>query len=141
MNDDEARYLIDQYNKHISWKTRHSELGFVAIAVAVATSAYVLSVATFFWRPASLDNVGWILAFATMLAGAVMILLIWRESRRVEKIYKDHEKRLTALENYRSRHKSLPDAITLKLIVEKPDDVERLLKDSEGTLTGSAPQT
>ena len=132
MDDTEAKFLIDQFNKYVSWKTRHGELELVASAVAIATTGLGLSVAAFFWR--LVDIVMTALTGAMLLAVLALLVLVWRLSSRIDKTYKDYEKRLTALEDYRSNYKSLPDAITFGRIINpkefKTKDLEKLLKES-----------
>jgi hypothetical protein len=43
----------------------------------------------------------------------------------------DLSKRLSTLEEYRSKYKSLPDTITFRKIVKKPKEVRKLLEESE----------
>lgn len=135
MDDSEARYLIDQYNKYASWKTRHGELELVGLAVAVATTGLAVSIAGWFWRTSTTDTIVMVLPVPMLLLVFVMLVIGWREHLRIRRAYEDHEKRLTALERYRSRNKSLPDTLTFSKIIKfeefKTEDMEKLLQKSE----------
>ena len=43
MKDDEARYLVDQYNKLISWRPAESQIAIVSLSVVVALFALALA--------------------------------------------------------------------------------------------------
>lgn len=130
MDDSEARYLIEQFNKYVSWKTRHGELELVALAVAVATAGLAVSVGGWVLRSVPPTIVTIVLPAVLLLLVLVIVLDGLRQHRRIERTYEDCEKRLMALEDYRSKHKALPDGITFRLIVEKPEEVRRILGNS-----------
>jgi protein-S-isoprenylcysteine O-methyltransferase Ste14 len=129
LNDDEARYLIDQYNKYVSWKTRYNELTLVAVAISVAAASLGVAVAALILRSFPTNVFGVIIGLVLLLLVLAMFYNGWRQHRRIERDYEEYEKRLVALENYRSEHRSLPDGVTFKLIVEKPGEADRLVKE------------
>jgi hypothetical protein len=145
MNDDEARYLIDQYNEYVSWSERPYEAtGATIFILILATLTLFLSLMSmrsttpgflFSWLFGSVILPWFIWGFASGVA-----LLFFAFYRTIRHVYRGHERRLLALERYRSRHKSLPDSITLELVVKQPDKAEKLLNESERNLVGS-PQT
>jgi hypothetical protein len=43
MNDDDAKYLIDQFNKYASWKTKRDETALVSMALVTALTAATIA--------------------------------------------------------------------------------------------------
>jgi hypothetical protein len=127
MDDNEARYLIDQFNKYASWKARWWEIMFPFVAIILAADALYLSSV-----PVG-ERFG--LVWAIVAGGFVVIAFVTMEHDRRTRL--GCEKRLILLEDYRSRHKlltsgALPDCTTFKTIIEsKPEQLEKLLEESE----------
>lgn len=123
MDDNEARYLIDQYNKYASWGVRFFEILFPYFAVAVAIAALYFSSVSF--------RVSWMRAF--VLAIGALACLMATTYLTITRHLK-HREQLILLEDHRFKYKRLPDSVTFKKIVRskfKPKDLEKLLKESE----------
>jgi len=141
LDDDEARYLIDQFNKYASWDVRSWEIMLSFAAVLIAANALLLSSMT----EKSKTEMGiWVWGFSLALFVAVFVAA-QRAIRGDSGKRNRYRTILVRLEHYRCRHKSvpnkaLPDGITFKLIVEKPEEVETLLTENEPNPPGP-PQT
>jgi hypothetical protein len=128
MNDDEARYLIDQYNKYVSWDVRLREVRLaVYFGLALATAAILASLSLQLMSP----EAKYLLFPTFFIVLVVFFILFVRHIGMLESTYEDHRRRLCRLEDYRFKHKLLPDSITFKLIVEESGKVEKLLDESE----------
>jgi len=134
MEDDEARYLIDQYNKYVSWAERLHETTATFVILTVAVTSLFLSVVSYFSRGGTNQDPTsnlFVFVFAWGMAGFAASVFLWF-SVSLRSRYLDHWRRLSILEDYRSRFKSLPDCITFRKVVEsKPSELEKLLKDAE----------
>jgi hypothetical protein len=135
MNDDEARYLIDQYNKYVSWAVRVREVFFaVYFGFSMAGLALLYSIA-FQVMPTEVKPALTVLAVVTVFAFVTAFLIY---DRRFVSAYRSHRSCLCMLEDYRFKHKSLPDQVTFRKIVEsKPEELEKLLKENEPSSTDS----
>ena len=127
VDDSEARYLIDQFNKYASWSVSHwiNILPYVAILVSVFALSF------------SLPETGWEVPLLSdpmlrlylplgviLLAIGASLSAAWKYNQETHSF----EERLFVLERYRSKHKSLPDEVTFEWIVKsKPEDLEKLL--------------
>ncbi|MCJ7505564.1 hypothetical protein MUP05_03710 [Candidatus Bathyarchaeota archaeon] len=133
MNDDEARYLIDQFNKYASWASRGAELAFSAQALAVAFWALMISVMNL------LGFFSWILPPWNTVMVAVFVIpvmglmvLSMRHYRKVDDEYRQDRRRLIALMDHYSKCRFLPDILTFATIVKwKPDQLKKALADSQ----------
>jgi hypothetical protein len=144
MKDDEARYLIDQYNKYAAWNAGYWSTSLPYLALFLATVALVFSI-LFQTEPSAfrtypVDLIMILSAFGLLIL--VMVALLGSELKHI----KEHLAfcdRLVMLEDHRSRYKSLPDALTFEKIISlkklKTKDLETLLKESEPSST--VPQT
>lgn len=127
MDDSEARYLIDQFNKYASWKARWWEIMFAFLAIIVAADALYLSSVP----------VGERFGLVWTIVAVVLVVIAFTTMEHDRRMRLGFEKRLTLLEGYRSRHKlvtsgALPDSVTFKAIIEsKPEQLEKLLEESE----------
>lgn len=132
MKDDEARYLIDQFNKYASWSMRGEELRLMVLAPGFAIIAIGISI--FFYEKLPWSVVDTIVISCLVIVVAAVVLQTLRRVLRTLDSYEDNRRRLLLLEDYRSMHEgtihALPDSVTFKKIVEsKPDELEKLLKD------------
>jgi hypothetical protein len=144
MNDDEARYLIGQCNSYVSWTERRYEVGATVFVFILAISALNLSLINldptmssfFFLRLWKFEILHWAIWGSATFA-AVLFCVFYAFINRA---YTGHERWLLALEKYRFKHKSLPDSISLRLIIKEPEEAEKRLEQSESSLRAS-PQT
>lgn len=141
MNDDEARYLIDQFNKYAYLKVRQAEIGLSRNIFVVATTAVFIALMSLFLPQ---EHNVYTLGITVLVFVVFFVLVVWstRDFDRADERHKKYERWLTALEDHRSKHKlrpnrALPDSISFKLLVEHPEDLDKLLKESEG----DSPQT
>jgi len=128
MDDDEARYLIDQFNKYVSWRVRRTELWLVETASLVSVIALGIVLLN---QGGYLS--GWVLVIYLVI-WTLLMLLGHVDSRRIDQTHKRLQKRIEALESYRFRSKSLPDEITFSKIIDpklKQDDLRELLERAE----------
>lgn len=128
MDDDEARYLVDQFNKYVSWRVRRTELWLVEAALLVS----VIALGIVLLNQGGLLS-GWVLLIY-LVAWILLILLVNIDSLRIDEAHKRYQKRIEALESYRFRNKSLPDEITFSKIIDpklKQDDLRELLERAE----------
>jgi hypothetical protein len=135
MNDIEARYLIDQYNKYVSWAVRAREVFFaVYFGFSMAGLALLYSIA--FQVMPTEDKYA-----LTLLAVVTLFAFMWAfriYDKRVISTYRSHRSCLCMLEDYRFKHRLLPDQVTFRKIVEsKPEELETLLKENEPSSTDS----
>jgi MFS superfamily sulfate permease-like transporter len=138
MKDDEARYLIDQFNKYASWNVSHWITLCSFLAVLLATTAVFLSITGTYQQivssPYPYNLIEYVIAVGFFL---FMLWLLVKASVNYNHDIRSFNKRLVILEDYRFEHKllpnkALPDCITLGLIVKsKPDELKKLLKESE----------
>lgn len=160
--DDNAKYLVDQFNKYASWRNTEKSVGLSQWPLVLTWLAVGISIVSLSWRitnPLStlsgssssattlayspLDIFAYFLmGLVVPLALVVLILVAYRmysqDYKAFKKEHEDDVSRLLALENHRSRFNSLPSGITLPKIVKmKPDELEKLLKANEPSSTGS----
>ena len=130
MKDDDARYLIDQFNKQASWESGEWGRLIPYIALIAALEAFALSMSGIH------ADIGVVITiFFVFLIIAIALSTADSLTRR------SYRFRLDKLEDYRYRHKSLPDGITFRTIdYWKPKQLARFLEDHERDPTGS-PQT
>lgn len=132
MNDDDSRYLIDQFNKYASWTVRRAEVELVGAGVVGTMLAIVVTLMYYSGMFASASFPANLLYLLFLALG---ILIIVRQIGKIPKAIQQElersTRRLVALEDYRSKHGSLPDGITFKRIVEsKLEELEELLQAS-----------
>jgi hypothetical protein len=142
MDDDEARYLIDQYNKYVSWHVRGREIRLVETSLLLALFAIFLSLATGTVEEKVMALPNSVRLFVYTFAALGMFLVVMRDGRKTRKEYKDSETRLMLLEDHRSNFGSLPH-ITLSKIADPSFTTEclkRFLKENEPSLTDSIPK-
>jgi len=132
MNDEEARYLIGEFNKYASWSMRGEEL--LLIVLPPGFAIITIGISIFFYEKLPWSVVDTIFMTCLVIVVAAVVLQSVRRVWRILDSYEDNRRRLLLLEDYRSMHEStihtLPDSVTFKKIVEsKPDELEKLLKD------------
>jgi hypothetical protein len=135
MKDDEARYLIDQYNKFASYRMGETHFQFSNWAVVFAACAILTSVIPIAWRGAQLDVMtSLVFPLVILTIAALFAILAFRNYHKAHKQHENDMDILMLLEDYRSTHKGLPDTITLGKITNlqfKAEDLEKLLAESE----------
>jgi hypothetical protein len=107
MNDDEARYLIDQYNKYASWGPRPFEVLLPYVAVALALMAL--------FSPAVSPQES---AVRTLLYGVPILTIVVLTIVFIVGRYGRYKDQLVLLERFRSKYKSLPDSVTLDVLLK-----------------------
>ena len=130
MDDSEARYVIEQFNKYASWVAKAIEPGLSFMALLIASSALVIvgwSIAvpvesiSFLLR----QVLFWITIGIFIVTVPVLTIPV---HRAIDKC-RDNEERLRMLEDYRFKYKSLPDTLTLETIVTNtPEELRELLE-------------
>jgi len=132
MNDEQARYLIDQFNKYASWAPRLYEMALTGTGTFIAYLALSLVIlGTYGWEPKSVyAEIS--IEFARWGSLAIVVVTMYLFGKAIAGIRGEHTRNrqiLVALENYRSQFRSLPDTIALKKLVEvkTKEDVDRLL--------------
>jgi hypothetical protein len=137
MDDDEARYLIDQINTYASWSTTQTGTMISVAPLSLALFALGWSIASFGRTTTNLLD----FIMLSLMVGAVvvMIVFLFRENSRITVEYSRIRGCLIALEEHRMRFKSLPE-ITLAKIGDPKftvEDLKEFLKDNEPSQTGS----
>lgn len=136
VDDSDARYLIDQYNKYASWDVTSWQIMLPYIAVIIAAMALLAY---------SLPRNDWIWLVNQLVYIAVLIIggRVMNEDRKKRSGHKDL---LLRLEDHRSkayarlpRGKALPDELTLELLINEPEQVKKLL-DASGRSPVYGPQ-
>lgn len=137
MKDDEARYLIDQFNKHAGVMFRNEELDLVLVAAGIAAIGVLLGLNQVLGATRLLFDFSTRMTILTIAIGALIFALIYF-IQVIRRKYEDFQKRLLLLEDYRSQYKSLPDTVTLNIIeAEKRELLENLLKEAERSVIQS----
>lgn len=137
MDDTEAKFLIDQFNKYASWRSKKEEMRLTMFGLALAIFAMGFSVYFFDKRPWSWVDT--IFMICLTIAVGVGIFTVTRAVRRVFSTYEDDTDRLKALEKYRFENKKLPDTVTFEKITDpklKAEDFEKLLRANEPSRKG-----
>lgn len=115
MDDNEAKFLIDQFNKYASWAVRRGEVRFPFYAVIVATIAFWVT-----FQPNLLpEKLAWEISSAViggiggLAAGAYL---------RQQREYSILRERLILLDIYR-RRSSLPDRLNLAQVILTEEEI------------------
>lgn len=136
LDDSEARYLIDQFNKYSSWFFKGLEPMYpttIALIAVVAMSLTIFQALGLAQLP-DLSRLIHVIIIVLLLAVTIIMMLI---STDITKEHESNLKKFIALENYRSKHKSLPDSLTLnKIIASKPPDIEKILAEDQSVGSG-----
>jgi hypothetical protein len=138
MKEDEAKHLVDQFNKYASWAVRGYESIFSFSSFCVAGMAVLIAVAgssgIFSNFLSDLPGQWKGLAATGMIAAiAVPMFLLARKALNAFDaligLHEENRAKLIALENHRSRHGSLPDGLTFeKIVCMKPDELAEALE-------------
>lgn len=138
MDDNEARYLIDQYNKYASWSTARIQFYFSEWTISFAGVAVCIAILGLFAANIPADGpyrtymLGVFAPVSIMILVAVGARQVYRDLGKAKKEQEEDEKCLLTLEEHRSKYKSLPDGLTLTKIVESElDELKKLLEESE----------
>ena len=129
MDDNEARFLIDQFNKFASWRSKREEMRLTMFGLVLAIFAMGFSVYFYEKRPWSWVDA--IFMICLTIGVGVGVFTVTRAARRVFSTYEDDTDRLKALERYRFENKKLPDTVTFEKITDpklKAEDFEKLLR-------------
>jgi hypothetical protein len=134
LDDLEARYLIDQFNKYASWFLKGKEPMYALTALGLTGSAILFTMYAILGVYQLLPNfVVWIWFFGIIFAMAYLYRKLQDLTKLLLRENEDNRKRLIALENYRMKHRSLPDETTFEKIVgSSPEDLEKLLGSIRG---------
>ena len=132
MEDQDARYLIGEFNKYASWIVKSVDPVFFMCALVTASGALLLSLL------GNLDLVSGVPVSIRFLAFVAMVFwpiaLTWKAYRLSCKMIDAQErngKKLVMLENHRAKYRCLPDGLTFETIVNsKLEDLEGLLRRS-----------
>ena len=137
LNEDDARFLIDQYNKYVSYALKPSDWTISEYAFAIAVLAVALSVfsqATHIEAGGSALLNWWLGAFELVFFLGILCYLLYRLHWLSKKIsgfqheQLNHTLRLGYLIEHFLTYKSLPDSITFAYLQStKPDDLRKLL--------------
>jgi hypothetical protein len=130
-SDDEAKFLIDQFNKLASWRMSGLHLAFSTYGPLAAAIAIFVSILTITWRNTALDVISNIYAPGLAIGIAIFVAALWYDYRRAGKIQEDDGNRLLALEAYYSKFKSLPNLTLARILEFTPKDLEKFLRDNE----------
>jgi hypothetical protein len=137
MDDDEARYLIGQFNTYASWSTTRTGTVISVAPLSLALFALGWSIASFGRTTGNLLD----FIMLCLMVGAVvfMLVFIFRENRQITDEHWRSRECLIALEEHRMRFKSLPEITFSKIVDRKfmPEDLKKFLKENEPIQTGS----
>ena len=136
MDDDDAKFLIDQFNKFASWRIAQSQFEFSQWATFLALVALALSVMIISWqliKPPTEFAV--VIMVSLMVIACVAYVMMRKEYRAVRAEHNNDASRLLALEEHYLRFKSLPSITLAKLVDSKftPEDLKKFLKENEPT--------
>ena len=138
LDDNEARYLIDQFNKYASWSTARIQFYFSEWTSSFAASALCIAILSLFAANASVAVtyrtivLGIVAPFSLIIVVGGGAVSVFRDLRKAKEEQEECEGCFLALEEHRSKYKSLPDGLTLTKIVESElDELKKLLKESE----------
>jgi hypothetical protein len=123
LNDDEARYLIDQFNKYASWTSKDLSADLSLAVLALATIGVAVSI---IGLPS--ETLGIFLGFLLLALLVTFFCYVVTRSREHDR----NKMKLIVLEKHRFRYKSLPDDATfVKILASKPEEIEKLLETHE----------
>jgi hypothetical protein len=129
MENDEAKHLIDQFNKFASWVARPRELFLVYFALYVATFSPLMAITA--GRYGSPDT----LLVAWGLLGFVVAFVSFYHFMWIRNVLDLFARKLVALEDFRRLAKSLPDTMTLATIIgSKPEELRQMLEEWYGSV-------
>jgi hypothetical protein len=140
LDKDDAKYLIDQFNKFASWGVSqplqqvYSTLTLIVGCLAIITSLFV-AILHLIPPPSVMGLI--VVGFGIPTVIFILILVFLRRvSRLTEKVMDTHGRnieKLTALMDYLSKCGSLPSDLTFERIVKsKPEDLGKLATSEEG---------
>ena len=132
MDKDDAKYLIDQFNKYVSWSVgQPTQLLVAGVACFIAMIALVITAMSVYRQEIGLVKdvplYGWPYLGLMVLASIMAVLTGYGGSYTFGK-YRDSKDKLHVLMNFFSRHQSLPCDLTFEKIVrQRPKDLESFL--------------
>lgn len=135
---EDAKFLIDQFNKFAAWRIAQAQFEFSWYAVFLALTAVLVSIVSLYWvyfKPPTW--LAFVFALFLMLGISGIVVLMGRHYNALRRKHRDDANRLLILEQHYSRFESLPQ-MTLKNITDfKPEDLWKYLKENEPSSTGS----
>jgi hypothetical protein len=143
MSNDEAKFLIDQFNKFASWRIAENQFLLSESLVLLSLSALGAAIWSLAFRATPPNLVTSIILPGALFACVIIIcVLFYRNYYRAKEEHEADANRLLALEDHYSRFKSLPTLILARIVDPKftPKDLEKFLEDNEPSPVGS-PQT
>ena len=132
LNKDDAKYLIDQFNKYASWSVGQPAqmiLSWAAIGITIATIVITsIHPELFPWIRDPNSPIHylyyWVILVLVSVSIVVTILIVFTSLLG----HMRNEGKLRLLMDYWHRHQSLPDDLTFdKIIDSKPKELEALL--------------
>jgi hypothetical protein len=122
VDEDEAKFLIDQFNKYASWAVRRGEFEFPFYAMLLATIVFWVTI-----QPGLLPkNVVWEVSscITGFIIGLALAVYLKQQSR-----YPDFKERLILLDTYR-RKSSLPNSLDLAQVIGTEEIPLRIIIDN-----------
>jgi F0F1-type ATP synthase assembly protein I len=135
-NKEDAKFLIDQFNKFAAWRIAERQFEFSSHAVRLALIAVLISILAVSWA-ASKPSTYVTLVIAGVITGiliaimVVYLLFISCDYRKFSAEDDDDASRLLILEEHYSRFESLPHITLEKIMDFKPEDLKKYLKENE----------
>jgi Ni/Fe-hydrogenase subunit HybB-like protein len=144
MKEEDAKFLIDQFNKYVSWTLKSADWTLSLAAVSISTLAVVISMASI--ATSSMQPEDWwkylnIAAF--IIIALVLGFIVYRNGRvydRVREMQMKNKLLFSYLLEYFLRYKSLPNSINFAyLVTVEPDGLQKLLQEEAKTSNSVRP--
>jgi len=121
LDKEHAEFLIDQFNKYVSWSVgQPTQLMVAGVATFTAMIALVVTTISVFRQ-----EIGLVL----MVLASIMAVLTGYGGSYTFGKYRDSKDKLHLLMNFFSRHQSLPSDLTFEKIVrQRPRDLKSFLE-------------
>jgi hypothetical protein len=137
-NKEDAKFLIDQFNKFAAWRIAERQFEFSSHAVRLALIAVLISIVAVSWA-SSKPSTYVAFVFTGLLVAMIVVYFVFisRDYRKFSADDDDDASRLLILEEHYSRFESLPHMTLERIIDFKPEDLRKYLKENEPSATGS----
>ena len=124
MNENDARFLIDQFNKYASWMVNQPiQIFLSSFAVALAAVAFLLSLLRLS------DFPEWVTFWGYVVFTILFIWLMYYGTYRPSQEHRMNEERLHLLMDHFLEHHSLPGEVTFDLLAKKRvNELKEMLK-------------